>query len=325
VSGKPGTVVVAIGGNALSQSGESASVHNQFRHTRESLRAIVPLAVAGWRIAIVHGNGPQVGDALVRNEAGRDTVPPLPLGVLVAGTAGWIGYMIQQSLTNALAQAGCDRRVVTVICQARVDENDPALGEATKFVGRSLDESAADRLRSAGEVVEKDGNGNLRRCVPSPIPVEIVESRMVGDLVHAGNIVIAVGGGGIPVFRHATLGLEGVDAVIDKDRAAAILARDIGAELLLILTDVDAVYENWGMPDARRIERLTTTEATALLASDELGVGSMKPKLEAATSFVLAGGRRAVIAALGDGAAAVAGERGTEIVADAPNSGIGAT
>jgi carbamate kinase len=308
------TVVVAIGGNALSPSGESASVHNQFRHTRESLRSIVPLALDGWRIAIVHGNGPQVGDALVRNEAGRDMVDPLPLGVLVAGTAGWIGYMIQQSLANRLALAGCDRRVVTLICQARVEEDDPDLARATKFVGRALSPSDAERQMAAGDFVEADGHGNLRRRVPSPNPVEIVESEMVADLVRSGVIVIAAGGGGIPVYADRAMGLEGVDAVVDKDRAAAILAADIGADLLLILTDVDAVYADWGLESQRRLERLTSEEARVLVASGALGAGSMQPKVEAACSFVAAGGRRAVIAALENGPAAIAGESGTQIL-----------
>jgi len=311
------TVVVAIGGNALSPSGESASIQNQFRHTRESLLAIVPLAVDGWRIAIVHGNGPQVGDALVRNEAGRDMVEPLPLGVLVAGTAGWIGYMIQQSLANGLAQARCKRRVVTLVCQARVDHDDPALRTATKFVGQAMSQSSAERLRASGECVETDGNGDLKRRVPSPIPVEIVESRTVAELVRAGDIVIAAGGGGIPVYYDAHRRLEGVDAVVDKDRAAAILAKEIGADVLVILTNVDAVYTGWGTENARKLDRLTTTEALELMATDELGVGSMRPKLEAAISFVLDGGSRAVIAALESGAAAVAGMSGTEIVPDA--------
>ena len=311
------TVIVAIGGNALSPSDESASIHNQFRHTRESLLAIVPLALDGWRIAIVHGNGPQVGNALVRNEAGRALVEPLPLGILVAGTAGWIGYMIQQSLANELARANCERRVVTLVCQARVDKDDPELQKATKFVGQALSESAAKQLRAAGECVEMDANGILKRRVPSPVPVEIVESRMVADLVRAGDIVIAAGGGGIPVYTDDDGGLEGVDAVVDKDRAAAILARDIEADMLVILTDVDAVYTGWVTENPKRLERLTTTEALALLASDELGAGSMRPKLEAATSFVLSGGSRAVIAALEYGPAAVVGESGTEIVPDA--------
>lgn len=310
------TIVVAIGGNALSPSGESASVYNQFRHTRDSLEVIAPLAAEGWRIAIVHGNGPQVGDALVRNEAARSLVEPLPLGVLVAGTAGWIGYMIQQSLENALARNQCERPVVTLICQARVDADDPALRRPSKFVGRALEEATAATLRAAGVQVGRDGNGNLRRLVPSPVPVEIVESPMVADLVARGDIVIAAGGGGIPVYRDARLGLEGIDAVVDKDRAAAILAKDIGAEVLLILTDVDGVYTGWGTDAARRLERLTLDEARRLLEGPELraGAGNMRPKIEAAADFVAGGGRRAVIAALEDGPAAVAGQAGTEIV-----------
>ena len=312
------TVVVAIGGNALSPSGESASVHNQFRHTRQSLEVIVPLALEGRGIAIVHGNGPQVGDALVRNEAARELVDPLPLGVLVAGTAGWIGYMIQQSLENALARQGCERRVVTLISQVRVEADDPALRNPTKFVGRALDETTAEVLRAAGVRVEADGNGNLRRLVPSPRPVEIVESRMAADLVARGDIVIAAGGGGIPVYRDEDLGLEGVDAVVDKDRAAAILAVSIGAAELLILTDVDGVYRGWGTADAKRIDRLPVSAVRRLLAGPELegAGGSMRPKVEAAMDFVVSGGRRAVIAALEDGPEAVAGRAGTEIVND---------
>lgn len=310
------TIVVAIGGNALSPSGESASVQNQFRHTRESLKAIVPLALEGWRIAIVHGNGPQVGDALVRNEAARDLVDPLPLGVLVAGTAGWIGYMIQQSLENALARESCRRRVVTLITQVRVAQDDPALRDPTKFVGRTLDETTAAVLRKTGVRVERDGNGNLRRLVPSPRPVEIVESHMISELVAREVIVIAAGGGGIPVYRDERLGLEGIDAVVDKDRAAAILAGAIGAAQLLILTDVDGVYTGWGTPASRRIERLTVEQSRRLLDGPELaaGGGSMRPKVEAATEFVSTGGQRAVIAALVDGPAALAGRVGTEIV-----------
>ncbi|MGW8283092.1 MAG: amino acid kinase family protein, partial [Gemmatimonadota bacterium] len=223
MSAHPGTVVVAIGGNALSPSGESASVTNQFRHTRESLASIVDLARDGWRIAIVHGNGPQVGDELLRNEEAREEVEPLPLGVLVAATAGWIGYMIQQSLENALAAAGSKRRVVTLITQSRVDPNDPSMRTPTKFIGRGLSESAAEDLRAEGILIEEDPRGNLRRRVASPVPVEIVESEMVRELVTRGDIVIAAGGGGIPVYCDPVLGLEGVDAVVDKDRAAAIL------------------------------------------------------------------------------------------------------
>ncbi len=308
------SVVVAIGGNALSPSGESASITNQFRHTRESLASIVDLARDGWRIAIVHGNGPQVGDALLRNEAARNQVDQLPLGVLVAATAGWIGYMIQQSLQNALARAGSERRVVTLITQARVDPDDPSLREPTKFIGRRLSPEVAEELRREGIRIEEDPRGNLRRRVASPIPVEIVESDMVRELVMRGDIVIAAGGGGIPAYDDPVLGLEGVDAVVDKDRAAAILGREIGASILLILTDVDGVYEGWGTEGARRVETLTAGAARALLEGGELGSGSMRPKVEAAVHFVEAGGDRAIIAALEDGPAALAGRAGTTIV-----------
>jgi carbamate kinase len=307
------TVVVAIGGNALSPSGESASVTNQFRHTRESLVSIVNLARAGWKIAIVHGNGPQVGDELLRNGVARNEVEQLPLGVLVAATAGWIGYMIQQSLENALAETGSDRRVVTLITQSRVDRNDPAMSKPTKFIGRGLSESDAAELRREGVLIAEDPRGNLRRLVPSPVPVEVVESDMVRELVHRGDIVIAAGGGGIPVYRDPVLGLEGVDAVVDKDRAAAILGRDIGASVLLILTDVDGVYEDWGTDRARRIDELSSGQAQTLVAGKSLGAGSMRPKLEAAVHFLDSGGELAIIAALEDGPAALAGKAGTRI------------
>jgi carbamate kinase len=307
------TVVVAIGGNALSPSGESALVSNQFRHTRASLVSIVELAREGWRIAIVHGNGPQVGDELLRNEEARSEVEQLPLGILVAATAGWIGYMIQQSLENALAGTGTERRVVTLITQTRVDPDDPAMSKPTKFIGRGLSESDAADLRSDGVRIEEDPRGNLRRLVPSPIPIEIVESDMVRELVLRGDIVIAAGGGGIPVYRDPVLGLEGVDAVVDKDRAAAILGREIGASILLILTDVDGVYEHWGTDRARKIPELSREQAERLVAGESLGAGSMRPKLEAALHFLDTGGEMAIIAALEDGPAALAGQAGTTI------------
>jgi len=305
--------VVAIGGNALSPSGESASVTNQFRHTRESLVSIVNLARAGWNIAIVHGNGPQVGDELLRNGVARNEVEQLPLGVLVAATAGWIGYMIQQSLQNALVGTGSDRRVVTLITQSRVDPDDPAMSKPTKFIGRGLSESDAAELRRDGVLIAEDPRGNLRRLVPSPVPVEIVESDVVRELVLRGDIVIAAGGGGIPVYRDPVLGLEGVDAVVDKDRAAAILGREIGASILLILTDVDGVYEDWGTDRARRIPELSIAQAESLVSGESLGAGSMRPKLEAALDFLASGGEMAIIAALEDGPAALAGKAGTTI------------
>lgn len=321
MSAEDRSVVVAIGGNALSPAGESASIGNQFLHTRESMEPIVGLALQGWRIAVVHGNGPQVGDELQRNEVARSKLEQLPLGVLVAATAGWIGYMIQQSLQNALEAAGSDRRVVTLITQSMVDPEDPSMARPTKFIGRAIRPGVAEELRAEGIRIEADSRGNLRRVVPSPSPVEIRESRMVAELVARGDIVIAAGGGGIPVYADPQLGLEGVDAVIDKDRAAALLAHEIGASILLILTDVDGVYENWGATDARLVSSMTASEARTMLESGSLGSGSMGPKVEAAVHFVEGGGEKAIIAALHDGPAGLAGTAGTTVTADRIPSG----
>lgn len=312
-----GTVVIALGGNALAPAGEPATIANQFRHTRESLAPVVELAAAGWRIALVHGNGPQVGDSLARNEAAAAEVEPLPLGVLVAETAGWIGYMIQQSLQNALARAGTRRTVMTVITQTVVRPDDPLLRQAVKPIGHTLSARRRQSLEMRGVPIGVDAAGNPRRLTASPLPVGIVEIDAVRRLVEGGTIVIAAGGGGPPVYpRDDGFGWEGVDAVVDKDRTAAMLAREIGADLLLILTDVDAVYQQYGTSHAAPIRRLSVREAEAMIASGALGTGSMRPKVEAALSFVAAGGARATIAALKDGPAAIRGEAGTSITAE---------
>ncbi|HSL68607.1 MAG TPA: carbamate kinase [Longimicrobiales bacterium] len=312
---QPQAVVVALGGNALLPEGERGDIHQQFAHTRSSLAPIVELASAGWRIAIVHGNGPQIGDELYRNEMARRELPPLPLGVLVAATAGWIGYMIQQSLQNALEKAGIDRDVVTLITQVQVDPNDRTTHEPTKPIGRVLSPNTARTLaRDLGWTVSS-GKAARRRLVPSPIPLDIVERQQIARLVNAGTIVIAAGGGGTPVYRHPVLRLEGVDGVIDKDRAAAVLAKAIGAEVLLILTNVDGVFRGFGTPQQELVRALRVGDAEALLASGELGRGSMAPKVEAAIGFVRSGGKRAHIARLDRGQAAIEGQEGTVIEA----------
>jgi carbamate kinase len=304
---------VALGGNALARAGEPATVTNQFRHARESMAMVVDLARADWRIVLVHGNGPQVGDELVRNEIARRLVEPLPLGVLVAETAGWIGYMLQQSLQNALAAARVERDVATVVTQTLVDRYDPALNLPTKPIGHALTESEVARLREAGRAVGRDGAGDWRRMATSPRPLGIVELGVVRRLVEGGTIVITAGGGGAPVYQDPLLGLEGVDAVVDKDRVAGILAAQLHAEALLILTNVDAVFERWGTPAARPIRRMTVARAEELLAGGELDEGGMRPKVEAAAEFARATGGRALIARLSDGPAALRGETGTTI------------
>jgi carbamate kinase len=310
---QPPLAVIALGGNALSPPGERSTIADQFRHTRDSLAPIVSLAGEGWNVAVVHGNGPQVGDELVRNELARADVAPLPLGVLVAATAGWIGYMIQQSIHDAIEGLGTGRKVATVITQVFVDPRDPAFLEAKKFIGHAIPDDRAQQLANEGIPIRKDGNGRWRRVVASPAPISIHEIDTIRSLVTSGTIVIACGGGGMPVYHHPELGLEGIDAVIDKDLAAAVLARELGAELLLILTDVDAVYANWGKADQKRIERLTTDEAARLAAAGTFGEGSMAPKVRAAVNFVRHSGGRAVITELGKGMEAVKGNTGTTI------------
>jgi len=314
----PGTIVVALGGNAVAPPGERPTIANQFRHTRASLAPIVDLAREGWRIVLVHGNGPQVGDDLARNEIAADQIEPLPLGVLVAATAGWMGYMIQQSLQNALARAGVARQIVTLITQTLCDANDPNLRSPTKPIGHALDAVRVARLQARAVPVKEERPGVWRRLAPSPKPIAVVERDMIRHLLAAGHIVVACGGGGPPVYDDPTLGLEGIDAVADKDRVAAILGRDIAADVLLILTNVEAVYHGYGTPRQEAIRRLNLAQADHLLGGKELGTGSMRPKVEAAADFVRAGGQRAVIAQLSRGLAALRGDAGTTITMEQP-------
>ncbi|HEV8215303.1 MAG TPA: carbamate kinase [Gemmatimonadaceae bacterium] len=314
-SSRQPVAVIALGGNALAPAGKSASVYEQFRHARQSLGPIVELVRAGWNVCVVHGNGPQVGDELVRNEVAREEASPLPLGVLVAATAGWIGYMIQQSLENALVRGGLTRDVATVITQVQVDPSDPAMRRPTKFIGRSVSPERAAAIEAEGHIVKKDGPGNLRRVVGSPAPQAICELPVIKALMDAGVVVVACGGGGAPVYRHPTLGWEGIDAVVDKDLAAAVLARDLGAELLLILTDVDAVYADWGTPSQRPLTRLTIDDALEMDRNMAFGEGSMAPKIRAAIDFVRRTNGRAIITSLESGQQAVRGEAGTTITA----------
>jgi carbamate kinase len=274
----------------------------------------VDLALDGWRVVVVHGNGPQVGDELVRNEKARSEVAPLPLGVLVAGTAGWIGYMLQQSLENALRKAGSAKDVVTVLTQVEVAADDPALKDPKKFIGHGISVARARELRAEGHAVKKDGKGHFRRVVGSPRPLAIHELATIRTLLERETVVIACGGGGVPIYRDAVLGLEGVDAVVDKDLAAAVLARELGADLFLILTDVDAVYTGWGTEQQRAIGSMTVAEADRLMNEGAFGEGSMAPKVAAATDYVRRTHGRAIITELSKGRAAVQGIGGTEII-----------
>ena len=291
--------VVALGGNALSPPDEPDSIANQFRRTRDSLDAIVSLYKQGIIPVITHGNGPQVGNAALRTEQLADSIPYLPLGINVADTQGGMGYMIEQSLINRLRAEKIDAHVVTLISQVLVDENDPSIQNPTKFIGVALPESEAkQREKAFGWTIKDVGNGKWRRVVPSPQPIDIINSSVVTELIALGHIVIAVGGGGVPAFADINGNLEGLDAVIDKDKASALLGNQIGAELLYIFTNVDQVALDYGKPDERHLSHMTLAEAKQHLAAGQFPPGNMGPKIEASISFIEGGGKRVLITSI---------------------------
>lgn len=311
------TAVVALGGNAISKSGVPDTMTNQFKHTREAFRGVLALVHRDYRLVITHGNGPQVGNALLRVELARSKAPILPLGIIVADTEGGMGYMIEQCLQNVLLKAGVRRDVVSIVTQVIVDEDDPNLKSPTKFVGQFYSESEAKQLAAeSGWQMKRDGKRGWRRVVGSPIPIEVINGAAIKHLVASGVIVIAAGGGGIPVYRMSDGWLEGVDAVIDKDRASAVLARDIGAEELFILTDIDKIAVNFGKLDQRDLDRLTVAEAKTFAAEGHFPPGSMGPKVEAAITFLESGGERVVVCALENLPLALDGNAGTLIIPD---------
>jgi carbamate kinase len=296
---KKKTAVVALGGNAITKKGEEDTVARQFANTRESLEGIVHLIKDGYNLAITHGNGPQVGNAILRVELARGRAPILPLGVCVADTEGGMGYMIEQSLENRLKKEKIKRDVATIVTQVIVDKDDPSISHPTKFIGQFYTKEEAKRLaKENGWVVKEDRGKMWRRVVPSPIPLEIVEKKTIKTLVQNGVIVIAAGGGGIPVYVENDGKFEGVDAVIDKDRASAILARDIGAELLLILTEVEKVALNFGTLLQIDLNKLTVEEAKKYLREGHFPPGSMGPKIEAAIQFLESGGKEVIITSI---------------------------
>jgi carbamate kinase len=263
---------------------------------------------------VTHGNGPQVGNAILRVETARGQAPELPLGICVADTEGGMGYMIEQSLFNALHVAQVARPVVTLITQVVVDEHDPAVGNPTKFIGRFYPKSKALELASEhGWTVKPQGKQGWRRVVPSPRPRAIVESDIIRDLVMQGTIVVCCGGGGVPVFRLEDGRLEGLDAVVDKDLASAVLAAQIQADLLLILTAVDQVCLGYGTERSRPLTDISAAQAERHLADGEFPPGSMGPKIEAALDFLRQGGREVVISSIPMVSEAVAGKAGTRI------------
>ncbi|MCH7938721.1 MAG: carbamate kinase [Candidatus Marinimicrobia bacterium] len=308
------TILVALGGNALAPSAALGTVTEQFAQTRAAMDLIMPFIRQGYRLAITHGNGPQVGDELLRVELAADRVPPLPLGLCVAATQGTMGYMIEQSLQNALLDEDIHRDVVSLITQVLVDEHDPALERPDKFIGERYSRDKARQFadRYGWRIAEQEA-GVWRRVVPSPRPVRINNARSIKHLVGMGSIVIASGGGGIPAYVMANGHFEGVDAVIDKDLAAAILGADIGAQEMYILTDVPEVYLDFRTDHQRPLRRMTVAEAQAHLDAGQFPTGSMGPKMEAAIQFIRQGGRKVVLTNTESIAKALVGESGTSV------------
>lgn len=308
------TVVIALGGNAILQHRETGTAEEQFANAQKASRRIVEIAGEGYAVVVTHGNGPQVGDILLKNEIAKDTLPPMPLDVCGAESQGMIGYMLQQSLQEALREAGLDRPVATVLTRTLVDGDDPAFENPTKPIGPFYTAMQARRLEAekGWRMVQIPGQG-YRRAVPSPRPVALVEEWVIVRLLSAGAIVIAAGGGGVPVVADGRGALRGVEAVVDKDYTAALLASLVGAEDLLILTDVERVALNYGRPDQEEIDEMTVREARRHLAAGQFPPGTMGPKIEAAVGFLEAGGKRAVIASLNDASRALDGRAGTRI------------
>ncbi len=307
-------ILVALGGNAILQREGKGTAEEQFANVRRACRHLVGIIHQGHKLTITHGNGPQVGDILLKDELAKGTLPQMPLDVCGAESQGMIGYMIQQSLRNELRRAGLDSQVATVLTETVVDGSDPAFKAPTKPIGPFYSASDAARLKDekGWRLIDDSGRG-FRRIVPSPIPLSIVQGPMIRELMDLGVVVIAAGGGGIPVTSGAEA--RGLEAVIDKDLGAAILAKMVDAEVLLILTDVERVFLDYAKPSQRPIDKMTVEECKRYLAQGQFPAGSMGPKIESAVSFLESGGERVIITSLESAEEALAGRAGTTIVA----------
>lgn len=312
------TAVVAIGGNSLKRAKESGKFAEQQAHATETCRGIAAILRQGYRVVLTHGNGPQVGEALLRSELAQDVLPTHNLDVCDAETEGSIGYLLQQTLDNVLQESGIPQRVVSIITQVLVDANDPAFLRPDKPIGPFYEkEEALQREERLGWKMIEDSGRGWRRVVASPHPQRIYELEAIRACLDAGFVVIAAGGGGIPVVKCEGH-LKGSEAVIDKDRCSALLAMELGAELLVFSTGVTHVYLHFGKDNEKPLFHLSWDEARTYLSQGEFAAGSMGPKVEAALRFLDHGGRRAIITAPEFMAAAVAGGAGTEIQPPVP-------
>ncbi|ODN29879.1 carbamate kinase [Fervidobacterium thailandense] len=305
--------VVAIGGNAVNRPGEEPTAENMIRNLSETANYLATM-LEEYDIVITHGNGPQVGNILVQQDLAKHVIPPFPLDVNDAQTQGSLGYMISLTLRNELKKKGINREVVALITQIIVSKDDPGFSKPSKPVGPFYSKEEAEKLAAEkGWIMKEDAGRGWRRVVPSPQPLDIVEKDVIKMLVEQDVIVIAAGGGGIPVVEENGF-LRGVEAVIDKDRASALLAKEINADILIILTGVEKVCLNYKKPDQIELDRLTVEEAKKYLAEGQFPSGSMGPKIEAAIDFVSATGRECLITDMAVLDKALRGETGTRIV-----------
>ena len=307
-------LVLALGGNALIRAGEAGTLEEQRRRISQAMAPTADLVTAGFASVITHGNGPMVGHLLLQMECARAVVPPMPLFISDADTEGSLGYLIQQCLVNELHRRGQERGVVTVVTQVEVSADDPAFGAPDKPIGPFYPAGEAERLKTErGWHLMEDAGRGWRRVVPSPRPLTIIEQDIISYLLRGGIIVIAAGGGGVPVIRRPNGDLMGVEAVIDKDRASAVLAREISADLLIFLTAVEYVYLDYRQAGQRPLTTLTAPKLEKYLQAGHFAPGSMGPKIESALDFLSQGGRRVLITQPESLAAALQGVTGTHI------------
>jgi carbamate kinase len=309
-------LVIAIGGNSLIKDAQHQSVADQYAAVVETARHITDLLARGYRIVITHGNGPQVGFILLRSEHSRGLLHEVPLDSIVADTQGALGYQLQQALENEFRRRGLNKSVATVVTQTLVDRHDPAFAKPSKPIGEFYPrEQAEERMRKEKWTMIEDAGRGWRRVVASPKPVRIIESKVVRHLVEHGYVVVAAGGGGIPVIADEQGILSGVPAVIDKDLASAVLAHEIAADLLVISTAVEKVFLNFGMPGQQALDLMTVADAKKFIAAGHFKAGSMRPKIEACLQFIEHGGREAVITCPEKLSLALDGRTGTRLVA----------
>ncbi len=308
--------LIAFGGNAILPENQKGLQEEQMRNAQKAAELMVQIIKKGYELIVVHGNGPQVGNLLIQMEEASNKIPPFTLDVCDAMTEGSMGFMLEKAIINELRKNSIDKEVATIITQVVVDKDDPAFRHPTKPVGPFYPKFRAQQLarQKKWTMVEDAGRG-YRKVVPSPRPIDIVPKWIIRDLVRSGRVVIAAGGGGIPVILNSRGLYEGVEAVIDKDYAASLLAREVGADLFIILTGISRVYYNFGKPDQKPLPLITVEEAKKYLAEGQFPPGSMGPKIRAAIEYIEAGGREVLITSASHLKAALLNRSGTRIVA----------